>query len=243
MKLGLDLRKIEGVAFDFDGTLCNTYATHEKARAMAFADFGFGHVTPEEHALGHTYGARTNPIIAGVLKAANCIDESADPDSDPTVKKVVDRKNEYYREILHSGLEPQPGAIEFVQSLMAQGMNNLAIVTTGHLHEVEPFLERYNLADIFNSEHLITHETIDTLSLNPKPSKDPYILGAKKLGIADYSQMLVIEDSMGGVASGKAAGAVTLAVCTTHKSEEFKVLPKVSQPDMIVHTFDEIKLV
>lgn len=47
-----------------------------------------------------------------------------------------------------------------------------------------------------------------------KPDPAPYLLGAERLG-ADPARALVVEDSVGGLRAGRAAGARTLAVTTT----------------------------
>lgn len=52
-----------------------------------------------------------------------------------------------------------------------------------------------------------------------KPAPDPYLLGARRLGV-DPADCLVVEDAPGGLASARAAGCATLAVTTTHTAEE-----------------------
>lgn len=47
-----------------------------------------------------------------------------------------------------------------------------------------------------------------------KPDPEPYLLGARRLGVA-ADQALVIEDSVGGLRSGTDAGAHTIAVTST----------------------------
>ncbi|KAG8220131.1 HAD-like domain-containing protein [Butyriboletus roseoflavus] len=51
-----------------------------------------------------------------------------------------------------------------------------------------------------------------------KPRPDPYIAGAVTLGISP-EKCLVIEDAPSGLKAGRAAGARTLAVCTSHRPE------------------------
>jgi sugar-phosphatase len=54
---------------------------------------------------------------------------------------------------------------------------------------------------------------------NGKPHPEPYLTGAKLLGLAP-ADCLVIEDSPAGVASGKAAGCKVLAVLSSHLQSE-----------------------
>jgi len=55
---------------DVEGTLADTLPVHQAARLEAFAQHGYGHITPEQHALGPTYGSSTADITGGVLHAA-----------------------------------------------------------------------------------------------------------------------------------------------------------------------------
>jgi mannitol-1-/sugar-/sorbitol-6-phosphatase len=48
-----------------------------------------------------------------------------------------------------------------------------------------------------------------------KPDPEPFVLGARRLG-ADPARCLVVEDAPAGLQAGRAAGAATLAVVTTH---------------------------
>jgi len=48
-----------------------------------------------------------------------------------------------------------------------------------------------------------------------KPCPDPYLAGAKTVGVPG-ERCLVVEDAPSGLRAGRAAGAKTLAVCTSH---------------------------
>ncbi|KIY48769.1 HAD-like protein [Fistulina hepatica ATCC 64428] len=48
-----------------------------------------------------------------------------------------------------------------------------------------------------------------------KPAPDPYLLGARLSGV-DPRQCIVVEDAPTGIRSGKAAGCLVLATCTSH---------------------------
>lgn len=48
-----------------------------------------------------------------------------------------------------------------------------------------------------------------------KPFPDPYLEGVKRCGV-DPRKTLVVEDAPSGIRSGKACGAKTLAVLTSH---------------------------
>src|SRR3989344_3570704 len=113
----IHIENFEAITFDFDGTLANTYSTHEKARMEAFEAHGYGYIPAEAHRLGHTYGSSAPTIIAGGLKAAGENDPGVDHNTDPTVGSIVELKTAKYHEAVQHGLDAQPGAVEFVRKL------------------------------------------------------------------------------------------------------------------------------
>ena len=54
-----------------------------------------------------------------------------------------------------------------------------------------------------------------------KPSPDPFLLAAECLGYR-ASRCVVFEDSPSGIRAGVAAGAVVIAVCTSHSREQIE---------------------
>jgi mannitol-1-/sugar-/sorbitol-6-phosphatase len=52
-----------------------------------------------------------------------------------------------------------------------------------------------------------------------KPAPDPYLIGARELGV-DPARCAVLEDAPAGITAGKAAGATVLAIATTHDPAE-----------------------
>lgn len=64
--------------------------------------------------------------------------------------------------------------------------------------------------------------TADDVTLG-KPNPEPYLTGAKKLGL-DPKDLICVEDAPSGILSGVAAGNQVLAVCTSHPREELEGL-------------------
>lgn len=62
--------------------------------------------------------------------------------------------------------------------------------------------------------------TIDDVSRG-KPDPEPFLLGAKLLGVPP-ERCLVFEDAPAGLAAARAAGASTVAVTTTHTAEQLE---------------------
>ena len=66
-----------------------------------------------------------------------------------------------------------------------------------------------------------------------KPSPDPFLLAAERLGV-DPTDCLVVEDAPGGLEAGRAAGCATLALTTTTPAADLVA-------DLVVGGLDEVR--
>jgi mannitol-1-/sugar-/sorbitol-6-phosphatase len=69
-----------------------------------------------------------------------------------------------------------------------------------------------------------------------KPDPEGYLTAAERLGV-DPAQALVVEDSPPGIEAGRAAGAATVAVTSTHEASE------VGAADVVIGTLEELSSV
>lgn len=69
-----------------------------------------------------------------------------------------------------------------------------------------------------------------------KPHPEPYLLGAERLG-ADPADAVVVEDSLGGLRSGLAAGSRTVAVTSTTPAGDLAPLA-----DALVTSLDDLEI-
>ncbi len=107
------------------------------------------------------------------------------------------------------GVVALPGAAEILQALPA---NRYTIVTsaTRTLAEV-----RLRAAGLPIPSHFVTATNVK----RGKPNPDPYLMGARMVGVKPDG-CVVIEDAPSGVRAGKTAGARVIAVRTTAHDEE-----------------------
>jgi sugar-phosphatase len=124
------------------------------------------------------------------------------PELDPVAESL--RLDELHAE---TGGTALPGAAELLGSV-----SPLAVVTSC----TPPLAEAR-----FSAAGLTPPAVIITADLTPrgKPHPDPYLAGARALGVAP-GDCLVIEDAPAGIAAGRAAGATVWAVATTHDPYE-----------------------
>jgi glycerol 3-phosphatase-1 len=91
-----------------------------------------------------------------------------------------------------------------------------AIVTSGSRPLVTGWLDVMKLA---HPKNLVTAEDVE----NGKPDPACYLLGRKKLALANEEpSMVVFEDAPAGVRSGKAAGFPVIALHTSHTLDQLK---------------------
>lgn len=104
------------------------------------------------------------------------------------------------------------GAREFLEACHSAGIR-LALVTSGLRANQQFLFERFALQPFFDA--VITGEDITV----GKPSPEPY-LRALALLKGDAPHSFVVEDSLAGVASGKAAGCLVSAVAHSFSGPE-----------------------
>ena len=233
----LNLEDFDAVAFDMEGTLADTIPVHHTARLAAFAQHGYGHITPAQHALGSTYGSSPEDIIGGILHAAGEIDADTPFAEHPTVQAVVQTRKTLFTTSAAAGFEAMPGAIAFVEMLASRYADRLALVTSSPGEFVGPFLERYGLAGFFRPELVISHDTVVAEGLQGKPHPDPYALAMRRLGT---KKLLVFEDTSPGVAAAKRAGATVVGLgFDEHSARQFQSGGLEYPPDVFVRDYTE----
>src|SRR5262249_11059025 len=125
------------------------------------------------------------------------------------------------------GVVPLPGTLELLQSLAP---DRWAIVTscTKTLANV-----RIRVAGLPEPKFMVTSSDIK----KGKPDPEPYLKGAQALSRSP-SNCVVIEDAPAGIRSGKAAGAVVIALQTTERDE----LLRAAGADYIVRDCSALKV-
>jgi glycerol-1-phosphatase len=125
-----------------------------------------------------------------------------------------------------------PGARDLLDAVVTADIP-WAIVTSGTTPLVTGWLDVLKLPV---PQHLVVAEDVE----NGKPDPECYLMGKQKLGLKDAAgEVLVLEDSPAGIASGKAAGCKVLAVVTSHTVEQVLA----AKPDWIVKDLRSVKVV
>jgi mannitol-1-/sugar-/sorbitol-6-phosphatase len=182
-----------GILFDMDGVLLDS----TPAVARVWHGWAIEHGFNPEEVVRAAHGRPSLTTVREYLPGSDYAAEN----------REVER-----REIADlDGVAPLPGAVELLQALPPE---RWAVVTscTRPLAEV-----RLRAGGLPRPKFFITSDDIE----NGKPAPDPYLKGARMLGL-NPAECIVVEDVPAGVRSGKAAGCRVIALCTTMPEGELR---------------------
>jgi len=204
---------VAAALFDLDGVLVLSAPAHHVAYQQLLADQGiaFGLADFERVCLGRP--RRDALRILFPVAGSERLDW------------LMDEKERLTRRYLDEhGLEPVPGALDFVRGLRARGLST-AVVTASRTPEL--LLGTIGAGELFDV--VVGGGDVD----RPKPAPDGYLQAAQLLEVP-IERCLVVEDSPIGVQAGKAAGARVLAITTTESGDAL------AGADRVIEGFSEI---
>lgn len=140
---------------------------------------------------------------------------------------ILQRLNRFQREMR---FEMYPYAEDFLKRLQRSDIP-MALVTSSDEKKMESlFAQLPQLRNYFNA---IIHAGLITHS---KPHPEPYLMGAEAIGVAP-GECCVFEDSLQGLAAGRAAGAKVVALSTTYPADRL-----VSLADTVISSFKDLDI-
>lgn len=205
MTQSFPLKKYGAILFDFDGVLGKTMEDNYKAWAHSLAPHGI-QIEREEYFLME--GAPPKKVAETFLKV-NYVDlKSADD--------IVRLKEKHYLEnqsfSLYEGVQKMVATLKIngLKLGLVTGASRQRLMNTG----ITPFLNQFDA--------LVTGDQV----LHGKPSPEPYLLGAKKLGVPP-ARCLVIENAPLGIESANKAKMYCIAICSTLGREHLGLADKI----------------
>lgn len=186
---------VQAVLFDLDGVLVDSTAAVE-AHWRAFAA---RHDLDAPALLADLHGRRMVDTMAAALPDLSAEELAAE------AAWLEQTEVEGARE----GTQRQPGAQQLTAALSGRPW---AIVTSG---TVPVAVARIEAVGLPRPPVLVTGEEV----ASGKPDPAPYLLAAQRLGVPP-EDCVVVEDAPSGLAAGRAAGCVTVAVTTSHAAAE-----------------------
>jgi beta-phosphoglucomutase len=200
--------------FDMDGVLIDSNPYHK----IALKQFckKHGHDLDEEQLRAKIYGRTNRDWITNVF--GNIGEEQ--------LRAYADEKESLFRQLYANDIEPLKGLIPFLDQLNKASIKR-AIGTSAPRANVDFTLSSTGMAPYFDT---ILDESFVTKG---KPDPEIYVKAAAALGFAP-ANCIVLEDSLSGVAAGKAAGCKVVGISTTHTALEL------AESDFVVADFEGI---
>ncbi len=195
----------EGVLLDLDGTLIDSIAAVERSWIRWSQEYG---VDPLR--LAGFHGVTAANVIAELLP--------------PGARDAAHRRIRDIEVADVDGIVVLPGAAELLDAL-ADGGVPTAIVTSG-THDLAE--ARIRATRLRHPPVVVTASDVE----RGKPWPDPWLEGARRLGV-DPTACLVVEDSVAGLQAARAAGCPALvAVLGTAPPDELESVADLVVPDL-----------
>lgn len=208
--------QIKTILFDFDGIVVDSESLHLRALGQVLTNHGISY--PDD-LLGQFVGKSDSSFYQYVIDNLN---------SSLELDYLLDQKNKIFERIILE-LKPINGFLDFIDVVIQKKILR-AIVTSSSEKTLKLVSGIFPFHDYFDV--VVCEE--DTTEHKPNPA--PYLLGLERTkGKKETS--LVIEDSVNGIISGKAAGCIVFGLTTSLPRE---VLLKAGA-DRVFDNYEEIR--
>ncbi|MGQ4422543.1 HAD family hydrolase [Streptomyces violaceoruber] len=183
----------QALLFDNDGTLVSSLESVRRCWTRWAVEYG---ITAEQFGQVELHGRPAAEIAADLLPTARVAE---------AVARIEQLEVE---DVPGGGVRLLPGTRDFLDALPA---DRWAVVTSATRRLAEARLDAVGILP----KTLVAADDIT----RGKPDPEPYLLGARALGV-DPADCVVFEDAPAGLQAGRAAGMRTVALATTHRADE-----------------------
>jgi HAD superfamily hydrolase (TIGR01509 family) len=211
----MNLSNFDGVIYDMDGVLTDSEPLWKIAMEDVFKSVGCS-LTKED--FQRTVGLRIDEVIVYWYQVA--------PWSDASPKEVENAIVQRMIELLTARATPLLGVVESLEFFSSKGLK-IGLATSSYQVLIDCILDTLQIRHFFQTVHSAEYE------LFGKPHPAVYLTAAKNLEL-DPRRCLVIEDSLNGIISGKAARMTVFCVPEkTHHPEPKLILADAQFDDLI----------
>ncbi|MDB0037914.1 hexitol phosphatase HxpB, partial [bacterium] len=218
----IDLKNFDAVIFDMDGVLTDSEPLWKIAMEEVFHSVGCS-LTRKD--FQKTVGLRIDEVCEYWYQHSAW--------TGATPKEVENKIMLRMVELIKENGEPLPGVMETTQYLREQGIK-IGLATSSYTVLINTVLETLGIRDRFDEVHSAEDEKFG------KPHPAVYLSVADRFNI-DPMRCLVIEDSLNGVISGKAAKMKVVCIPEKTHHPEPKLMVADYQFDDMLLFLEEIK--
>ena len=202
------MRTVSAVLFDLDGVLVES----REATERVWLDWARANGIGEDELRSAMHGVRSVEVVRALRPELDAVAES----------EAIERRQA--EDV--AGLRAIPGAAEALRALREE---RVAVVTSATR---ELAAARLGAVGIELPAVVVYAGDVS----RGKPDPEGYLTAARRLGV-DPAEALVVEDSPPGIEAGRAAGAATVAVTSTHAAGE------VAAADVVISSLEELPAV
>jgi len=190
---------IQGILFDLDGVIVDTLHYHYLAWKYMFEKYG-GSIQ-EQTVLLHE-GRKSSEFLPILMQESGV----HIPENEQSL--FIEEKRSFYRTIAR--ISHFPKVFEVIDTLKRRGFK-VALVTGSALQNMQHALNREQQSYF---DLILTGDESD----RAKPSPEPYLTAARRLGLTP-DECVVVENAPLGIEAAKAAGMHCIAIETTLERE------------------------
>jgi mannitol-1-/sugar-/sorbitol-6-phosphatase len=199
--------RCSAILFDLDGVLVDSTRSVELEWRTWASEQGID----EDKVMAVAHGVRTVEVIRAVAPHL---------DAESEARKLEGREADD-----REGIVAMPGALALVAAIPE---GRWCVVTSGTRHLASA---RLRLFGIPVPKVMITADDVT----NGKPHPEPYLKGAKQLGVKP-EECLVIEDAPAGIQSAQSGGMKVIGLASTYPASAL------SEADAVVHKLAQIQV-
>ena len=213
------MNQMKIIIFDFDGVILDSENSHFIAFNEGLKNLNVN-ISEDEY-----YSKYISLDDRGVI--TNVINDKNISVTNEEIDMIIKNKNDYFESRLIDNSKLFPGVEELIIQLSKNFV--LSIGSGANRSEIIKTLKNNNIYDYF--EIIVSADEVN----NPKPNPETYNRVLDNINTDfNINEIIVIEDSPGGIEAAKSAGLKCIAITNTFDNEEL------GKADIIVSNYEDI---
>lgn len=213
------MNQMKIIIFDFDGVILDSENSHFIAFNEGLKNLNIN-ISEDEY-----YSKYISLDDRGVI--TNVVNDKNISVTNEEIDMIIKNKNDYFESRLIDNSKLFPGVEELIIQLSKNFV--LSIGSGANRSEIIKTLKNNNIYDYF--EIIVSSDEVN----NPKPNPETYNRVLDNINTDfNINEIIVIEDSPGGIEAAKSAGLKCIAITNTFDNKEL------GKADIIVSNYEDI---